>query len=500
MISLKPYRRAAVPLLAIQTPDPAEIMRMTLTEVDGGKDSKPPILAWDCIHGITALNEEAQTLADNLNKGMESAIATGNPIEALRALENLKDNPKTIVIALGLTEMLTDPQSKTPTRQALWNLRDLLTQSGSLLIITAPMGWQNPFPDDIAVAIDTLPTREKHIETAKRICDSADIIPQAKQQLERVGDALLGLSTFAAEQAVALSLTKQGIDLDSLWSRKRQQISETPGLSVYEGKETFQDLGGLDQAKTLFRSLLKGKRKPGAIVFIDEIEKAMSGSYGDTSGVSQSILAYMLSYMQDQNASGSIFVGPPGAAKSAMAKAIGNEGDIPTVTFDLGGIKGSLVGESEMRMRKALSVVTAISGGRPFFVATCNAISILPPELRRRFTVGTMFFDLPSEEEQAIIWNIYLKKFAIDTKQKLPQTEGWTGAEIRQCCDLADRLHMSLIDAAKFVIPVATSAREKIETLRKEASGRYLDASGKGVYVYNARKLTTSANRNINVE
>jgi hypothetical protein len=482
MITLKPYRKAAVPLMAIQTADPAEIIGLALKETD---ETGHPVIVWDCIHGAIAANNAAQTMEQVLNKDMEPAIATSNPVEFLRAIEGVDEQTgnKAIIVALGLTEILNDPQSKLATRQALWNLRDVLSQIGALLVMTAPMGWSNPFPDDIAIAIAPLPTKEEHIQTMKNICAAAGVNEPPKKKQDTIGDALLGLNAFAAEQALALSVTKQGVNPESLWKRKRQQISETPGLSVYDGEETFEDLGGLNQAKKLFSSLIKGKRKPGAIVFIDEIEKALSGSSGDSSGVSQSMLGYLLSYMQDQDATGSIFVGPPGAAKSAMAKAIGNEGEMPTVTFDLGGIKGSLVGESESRMRKALAVVTAISGGRPFFVATCNAISVLPPELRRRFTIGTMFFDLPDEEERKTIWNIYIKKYKLN-EQKTPSAEGWTGAEIKQCCDLADRLDLSLIEAAKFVVPVAVSAKEKIENLRKEAGGRYLSASDEGVYKY----------------
>lgn len=493
MISLKPFRRAGVPLLAIQTADPAEIVRLALAETNG---TAYPILVWDCIHGITPVNEEARAIGNTLNGDMEPAIATSNPVEALRAVEKLETLPnRTTIVMLGLTDVLNDPQAGIPTRQALWNLRDILSKQGSMIVMTTPLGWINPFPDDIAVIVSPLPTREQHVELAKRICESAGVKKPSTKECESIADALLGLSAFAAEQALALSVTKQGIEIETLWERKRQQISETPGLSVYAGTETFKDLGGLDQAKSLFGSLLKGKRKPGAVVFIDEIEKALGGSSSDTSGVSQSMLGYLLSYMQDQNACGTIFVGPPGAAKSAMAKAIGNEGEIPTVTLDLGGIKGSLVGESEGRMRKALSVVTAISGGRPFFVATCNAISVLPPELRRRFTVGTMFFDLPTEAERDLIWAIYIGKYKLDA-QALPQAEGWTGAEIRQCCDMADRLGVSLVEAAKFVVPVAVSARERIDNLRKEASGRYLSAGDDGVYVYSVSK---KSQRKINI-
>lgn len=53
-------------------------------------------------------------------------------------------------------------------------------------------------------------------------------------------------------------------------------------------------------------------------------EKAMGGG-GDTSGVSQSLTGTLLSFMQDTDSNGCIFVGPPGAAKSAIAKAMGNE-------------------------------------------------------------------------------------------------------------------------------------------------------------------------------
>ena len=35
----------------------------------------------------------------------------------------------------------------------------------------------------------------------------------------------------------------------------------------------------------------------------------------------------------------------------------------------------------------------------------------LPPELRRRFTLGTFFFDLPLREERKAIWDIYFKNW-----------------------------------------------------------------------------------------
>jgi SpoVK/Ycf46/Vps4 family AAA+-type ATPase len=129
--------------------------------------------------------------------------------------------------------------------------------------------------------------------------------------------------------------------------------------------------------------------------------------------------------------------------------------------------------------------VTSVSNGRSLWIATCNSIGDLPPELRRRFTLGTFFFDLPDEEERAAIWEIYRHKYRLRSAQHpgpLLKDEGWTGAEIRQCCDLAWRLGCSLADAAKFVVPVSVSAAEQLDRLRKAAEGRFLSASTTGVY------------------
>ena len=100
MLSLRPYRRAAVPLLAVQTPDPAEVLRLAIKEASNGTTA--PVLQWDCIHGIVAANNEARELEAILNGQQEPAIATGNPIEALRAIETLgkiDDIPNVVIVA-----------------------------------------------------------------------------------------------------------------------------------------------------------------------------------------------------------------------------------------------------------------------------------------------------------------------------------------------------------------------------------------------------------------
>jgi SpoVK/Ycf46/Vps4 family AAA+-type ATPase len=151
-------------------------------------------------------------------------------------------------------------------------------------------------------------------------------------------------------------------------------------------------------------------------------------------------------------------------------------------------MQNSLVGGSGERLRAALQVVDAISQGRSLWIATCNSITSLPPELRRRFTLGTFFFDLPVGAERKAIWDIYLKRWSLTGD--MPDDEGWTGAEIKECCRKAWRLKLSLVESAKYIVPVSRSAADQIEALRRQASGRFLSASEAGVFTADARQTT----------
>lgn len=56
-----------------------------------------------------------------------------------------------------------------------------------------------------------------------------------------------------------------------------------------------------------------------------------------------------------------------------------------------------------------------------FVVCTCNDISKLPPEFARaeRFD-GVFFVDLPSKSQREAIWRLYLERFQVDARQRLP--------------------------------------------------------------------------------
>src|SRR5204863_3231442 len=127
----------------------------------------------------------------------------------------------------------------------------------------------------------------------------ASLSEPTAEVVEKAVDALIGLAAFPAEQAVAMSLSKSGLDTPGLWERKRQVIEQTPGLSVWRGGETFDDIGGCSNIKRFLMAVIEGEEAPRGIVFLDEIEKAFAGTGTDLSGVKTELTGTVLAWMQD---------------------------------------------------------------------------------------------------------------------------------------------------------------------------------------------------------
>lgn len=131
------------------------------------------------------------------------------------------------------------------------------------------------------------------------------------------------------------------------------------------------------------------------------------------------------------------------------------------------------------------NLLTWLSGHESdvFFIATSNDISKLPPEFTRAERFDAVFFlDLPNIAEKDTIWSLYRNHFGIPESQTRPDDSSWTGAEIKSCCRLAALLEVSLMQAARNIVPVAVTAAESVERLRTWASGRCLCATIPGIY------------------
>lgn len=134
-----------------------------------------------------------------------------------------------------------------------------------------------------------------------------------------------------------------------------------------------------------------------------------------------------------------------------------------------------------------------------FVICSANDVSRLPPEFTRaeRFD-GVFFLDLPGRAAKDAIWRIYRDQFLIDAKESQTADHEWTGAEVKACCRLSALLDVPLTEAARQVVPVAITARDSVARLRQWASGRCLSADAPGLYQY--RRPGSSKRRAIKID
>jgi len=230
---------------------------------------------------------------------------------------------------------------------------------------------------------------------------------------------------------------------------------------------------------------------------------------------------------------GILLLGVQGCGKSLLAKAVAAEWNLPMLKLDVGRIFGSLVGQSEENIRKAISVAESVApcvlwadelekgfaglGGsgvsdsgttarvfatfltwmqdktKPvFLIATANEVNALPPEMLRKGRFDEVFFvDLPDLKEREQIISIHLSKrnrdpAKFDLAAIATATKGFSGAEIEQVIvgalfsafdDGRDLTEEDVMTEAKSVVPLSVMMREEIDELRTWAQLRTRPAS-----------------------
>src|SRR5204863_2815025 len=184
-------------------------------------------------------------------------------------------------------------------------------------------------------------------------------------------------------------------------------------------------------------------------------------------------------------AKGVIILGVQGCGKSLCARAIAGEWHLPLVKFDTSAVYDKYIGETEKRILKVFQVAEGLApcvlwidelekvfaGSGPdsasadagvssrllasflswmqdrkapvFVAATCNNVTVLPPELIRNGRFDELFFvDLPNEAERRQIFAIQLSKgkrdpakFQID--RVADAARDYSGAEIESVAQTA---------------------------------------------------------------
>jgi hypothetical protein len=471
---LKSARRVATPLVAWSTPDQPATIELICENVGG---EKAPQVRWDLVQGYLPLNKPGEDMLSKFSaEQLESVV--NNPAGALTLAQKFQRSSLFFVLNAGL--YLKDAA----VIQAVNNLRDpFKSDRRTLVMLDVAFELPPQLKHDVVLIEEEMPDTDALRGVLTQLYEVAKVKLPDERTMSRGIDSGRGLSAFEAEQVYAMSLRPDGLDLDGAWERKRSQINQTEGLSVQRKLWKLDALGGLGAIKRRLRQRFRPEANhPIVVVIIDEIEKMLAGSDGgDLSGVSADALGVILREMEDNGWNGMLTVGPGGAAKSAVGKALGAEFDVEVMALDTGATKGSLVGESERKIRAAMRVIKGIGGERVFFYATCNKLDALPPPLRRRFKAGVVFFDLPTPEEKVNIWKLQTAAFALP-EQELPNDDGWTGAEIRNCCENARDMAISLVDAALDIVPLSVQDGPGLKKLRESAHGRFLSANHEGTY------------------
>ncbi|QDU76852.1 ATP-dependent zinc metalloprotease FtsH 3 [Bremerella volcania] len=413
--------------------------------------------------------------------------ATGNdPLAAIRSVNSLVTPDGTAILVLQNFHRFLQSAEIV---QAIAQQIVAGKQNRTILVVLAPVVQLPVELEKLFVVIEhELPDREQLGEIARGIATEDSELPDGPE-LETVLDAAAGLTRMEAENAFSLSLVRHGrVTPDAVWELKTQTLKKSGSLELHRGQEDFSSLGGLSALKSFCKRAL------------------LQPSRGD----------------ERRRPRGVLLLSPPGCGKSQFCKALGKEVGRPVLILDVGSLMGSLVGQSEERTRQALHVVDAMGpavlmidevekafagvngsgdsgvssrmfgtflswlndhSSDVFVVCTANDVSRLPPEFGRseRFD-GIFFLDLPGREEKDAIWNIYLTLFEIDRDQRMPDDNDWTGAEIKACCRLSALLDVPLVQAAQNVVPIAMTANESVDRLRKWASGRCLSANQPGTY------------------
>ena len=219
----------------------------------------------------------------------------------------------------------------------------------------------------------------------------------------------------------------------SLTAKAAASILERPILKLDAGR-LFAGIVGESEAN-LRRAIQTAEAIAPCILWIDEIEKGMSGSRGSGAtdgGTSARVFGSFISWLQD---------------------------------------KTSPV----------------------FVVATANDISQLPPELLRKGRFDELFFvDLPEASEREAIWRIHLAARgrdpeAFDIDGFVKASDGFTGSEIEQAVidalfdsfDAGAELSGGALDlAVRRAVPLSSTMAEDVRALRKWATGRARCAGG----------------------
>jgi hypothetical protein len=490
-------RSISTPLIAVRTFDPSSTINNIVRTLGDELVATLPLVSWDSIHGLKGLNDVGvEQVAKMCNKADDGAgVERGATVDLAICLAVMEEADADVLAFIHNPQLVWNTDKKVV--QAQWNLRNPYKANGNMLVNLIGTGDDIPaeLQQDMLILEEPLPTRT---DLAKIVTDTFAYAAQKPEYkacktaatpevIKSATDALIGLPAFPAEQATSMCLDMNAgkLDIETLWSRKKDIVSQNPGLTYHAGRETLKDMYGCAAWVKFAERLMKGPKQPTVIVRMDEIQRQLAGSESDSSGTKGNLMGEFLTWVNDHNVICTLNVGVSGTSKSWGPYCIGGEHNKPIVNYSVSAMEHKHIGESSRHMRTAHKVLDSISDNQIWLIASANSLEGLPPELISRFQRGGIFFfDLPDDDEKAGILTLKLKAYGLDPNQERPTMQHWTGRDIDNCCGRAQLLGISVAEASQDIIPLHQSHNAMIENIRSMASGKYLSASKPGTYHY----------------
>lgn len=459
--------------------------------------------------GLQLRINAARRAADpNAPESAQAAIYnTQDPVQVLANLESM---------SMEAVFILKDFHRHMDSPVVVRRLRDVgqkFATNRRTIVLTSP---SIEMPAELASLVEfldlPLPEKQKLLEIVKdtfqRLSESHTL--QLKLDaggVDAIANNLRGLTEEEAERAVSQALVARYAlcpeTITDVLEAKKELLRRSGMLNFVQAVDDLSTVGGLENLKN-WLAQRRGAWEDGARAFGLEAPKGM------------------------------IILGVQGCGKSLCARAVAGEWKLPLVKFDTAAVYDKYIGETEKRIQKVFQVAEGLApcvlwidelekvfaGSGPdsasadagvssrllaaflswmqdrkapvFVAATCNNVTVLPPELIRKGRFDELFFvDLPNQAERKQIFSIQLNKrkrnpAGFDLDRVAAAAKGYSGAEIDAAVQTsmyaaysqkAEITTEHLLNALRTTLPLSTTRAEEIEALRAWARERAVPAS-----------------------
>lgn len=485
---IKNYIFARVPLVVVNSSERERVERI-LREI--GQEMKIEISCYTDSRQVYHLNGNVTKDVDN---------------DPLPFIAQQFRNRRGVTFVLGDVRRINEENLYS--REILNLLYLAIEQACTLLIVTPDPIWSRISRFGMVTVLEYPDAKERYQQIRKFMerFGSRYRIEWEEDDYIKASALTRGFSEIQIENILSSVLVEHGrLGKEHVYMLVSQKSRMYPSVPCVQEVQVPQNLhvSGLDKLKQWIR-----KKKKIFYIPEEELEKR-----------------------QLETPKGILLAGVPGCGKSYSARMVASEWNLPLYRFDIGDIYDKWVGESERKMREALTFIDNVapcvvwideiekalsvtdsgndtgkrvlgqflfwlqeSSSRVFLVATANDVQKLPPELFRKGRFSEIFFvDLPNREERKEAIRQYsfrcLGRMIPEDEMKLyvDASDGFSYADIEYVIKEAAEMELlnenrtvpmeTLVTLFQQVLPFEKTNPEAVQKIRNWGKNRAVAAS-----------------------